>query len=54
VACIGEDREVYSVLVIKPEGERPLGRPRRGRENGNKINLREIGWGYGVDSSDSG
>jgi hypothetical protein len=29
VACMGERRDVYSVLVGKPEGKRPLGRPRR-------------------------
>jgi hypothetical protein len=28
VACVGEEREVYKVLVEKPEGKRPLGRPR--------------------------
>ena len=29
MACMGEEREVYRVLVGKPEGRRPLGRPRR-------------------------
>ena len=29
VACVGEDRGVYRVLVGRPEGRRPLGRPRR-------------------------
>jgi len=29
VACMGEERGVYRVLVGKPEGKRPLGRPRR-------------------------
>ena len=29
MACVGEDRGVYRVLVGKPEGRRPLGRPRR-------------------------
>jgi hypothetical protein len=29
VACMGEERKVYKVLVGKPEGKRPLGRPRR-------------------------
>jgi hypothetical protein len=50
VACMGEDREVYNVMVIKHEGESPLGRPRRRREYGNKMNLRVCR----VDSSDSG
>jgi hypothetical protein len=29
VACLGEERKMYKVLVGKPEGKRPLGRPRR-------------------------
>jgi hypothetical protein len=48
VACMGEDRKVYKVLVGKPEGKIPLGRPRRGWEDGIRMDLREIGWG-GVD-----
>jgi hypothetical protein len=43
VACKGEDRKVYRVLVGKPEGKRPLGRPRRRREDGIRMDLREIG-----------
>jgi hypothetical protein len=35
---------VYKVLVGKPEGERPLGRPRRRWENGIRMDLRETGW----------
>jgi hypothetical protein len=42
---MGEDRKVYKVLVGKPEGMRPLGRPRNTWENGIRIDLREIGWG---------
>jgi hypothetical protein len=34
VARMGEGRKVYKVLVGKPEGERPFGRPRRRREDG--------------------
>jgi hypothetical protein len=45
---MGEERKVYKVLVGKPEGKRPLGRPRRRWENGIKIDLGEIGFG-GVD-----
>jgi hypothetical protein len=41
---MGEDRKVYRVLVKKPEGKRPLGRPRR-RWDGIIMDLREIGWG---------
>jgi hypothetical protein len=43
VARMGEGRGVYRVLVGKPEGKRPLGRPRRRRENDIKMDLREIG-----------
>jgi hypothetical protein len=35
---------VYKVLVGKPEGKRPLGRPRRKWEDGFRMDLREIGW----------
>jgi hypothetical protein len=38
-------RNVYKVLMGKPEGKRPLGRPRCRCEDGIKMNLREIGWG---------
>jgi hypothetical protein len=37
----GEGRGVYSVLVGRPEGKRPLGRPRRRRENNIKMDFRE-------------
>jgi hypothetical protein len=45
---MGEERKVYKVLVEKPEGKRPLGRRRRGWEDGIRMDLREIGLG-GVD-----
>jgi hypothetical protein len=48
VARMGEERKVYRVLIGKPEGKRPLGRPRRRWEDGNIMDLREIGLG-GVD-----
>jgi hypothetical protein len=44
VARIGETRNAYRILVGKPEGKRPLGRPRRWWVNNIKINLRETGW----------
>jgi hypothetical protein len=44
---MGEDRGVYRVLVGKPEGKRPLGRPRRRREDYIKIDLQEGGRGGG-------
>jgi hypothetical protein len=36
---------VHRVLVGKPEGKRPLERPRRRREDGIEMDLKEIGWG---------
>jgi hypothetical protein len=43
VARIGERRGVYRILVGRPEGKRPLGRPRRRWENNIKMDLMEIG-----------
>jgi hypothetical protein len=40
---MGEGRGAYRVLVGRPEGKRPLGRPRRKWENNIKMDLREIG-----------
>ena len=48
VARMGERRGVYRVLVGKPEGKRPLGRPRRRWEDNIKMDLYEVGCG-GVD-----
>jgi hypothetical protein len=46
---MGEERKVYKVLVGKPEGKRPLGRPRRRWEDGIRMDLKEIGfWGGGL------
>jgi len=45
---MGEKRGVYRVLVGKPEGARPLGRPRRRWEDNIKMDLQEVGCG-GVD-----
>jgi hypothetical protein len=44
VARMGEERKVYSLLVGKSEGKRPLGRPSRRWEDGIRIDLREICW----------
>jgi hypothetical protein len=41
----GEERNAFSLLVLKPEGKRPLGRTRRKWVDNNKMNLGEIGWG---------
>jgi hypothetical protein len=48
VACMGEGRGAYKILVGRPEGRRPLGRPRRRWEDNIKMDLQEVGWG-GVD-----
>ena len=40
----GERRGAYRVLVGKPEGKRPLGRPRRRWKNNMKMDLQEVGW----------
>jgi hypothetical protein len=48
VARLGEERKIYKVLVGKPEGWIPLGRPRRRWEDGVRMDLRVIGLG-GVD-----
>jgi hypothetical protein len=40
-----EGKNVYRVLVGKPEGKRPLERPRLRWEDGINLDLREIGWG---------
>ena len=47
MARMGEERGVHRVLVGKPEGKRPLGRPRRKWEDNIKMNLREMGGGGG-------
>ncbi|KAJ4440054.1 hypothetical protein ANN_08185 [Periplaneta americana] len=43
VARMGESRNAYRLLVGRPEGKRPLGRPRRRWEDNIKIDLREVG-----------
>jgi hypothetical protein len=44
VARMGETRNAYTILVGKPEGKRPLGRPRCRWVDNIKMDLREIGW----------
>ena len=46
VARMGEERGAYRVLVGKPEGKRPLGRPRRRRVNNIRMDLQAVGCGY--------
>jgi hypothetical protein len=52
---MGEERKVYKVLVGKPEGKRPLGRPRHRWEDGIRMDLKETGFGEGgaLDSTGS-
>jgi hypothetical protein len=45
VARLGEDRKMNKILVGKPEGQRPLGKPRRKLDDGIRTSLRETGWG---------
>jgi hypothetical protein len=45
---MGDRRCAYRVLVRKPEGMKPLERPRRRLEDNIKMDLREVGWG-GID-----
>jgi hypothetical protein len=48
VAGVGQMRNAFKVLVGKPEGEGPPGRPRRRWEGNIRMDLNEIGW-EGVD-----
>jgi hypothetical protein len=45
VARQGEGRGAYRILVGRPEGRRPLDRPRRSWEDNIKMDLQEVGWG---------
>jgi hypothetical protein len=42
---MGEEKKLYMILVTKPEGKRPLGRPRSRLEDWIRMDLREISWG---------
>jgi len=48
-SAYGERRGVYRVLVVKPAGKRPLGRPRRGWDDNIKMEFHEVGRGHGLD-----
>ena len=45
MACMGDKRGAYRVLMGKPERKRPLGRPWHGWEDNIKMDLQEVGWG---------
>ena len=47
MARMGEGRGQHRVLVWKPEGKRPLGRPRHRWEDNIKMDLQEVGWSCG-------
>ena len=49
VARMEERRGVYWVLVVKPEGKRPLGRPRCRWKDKIKMDLQEVRWAHGLD-----
>jgi len=49
VARMGEERGVYRILVGKPEGRRPLGRPKRRWADNIGTDLQEVGCVYGLD-----
>jgi hypothetical protein len=49
-ARMEEKRALYGVLVGKPEGKRPLGKPKRSWEDNIKMGIQEVGcWGDGLD-----
>jgi hypothetical protein len=45
VARMEEKRNAYRLLVVKPEGKKPLGRPRRRWADNIRVDLGEVGWG---------
>jgi hypothetical protein len=46
---MGGKRGAYRILVSRPEGRRPLGRPRYRWEDNIKLDLQEVGWGHGLN-----
>jgi hypothetical protein len=53
VASMGERRGAYRILMREREGRSPLGRPRRRWKDNIKMDLREVGWGNGLNRSGS-
>jgi hypothetical protein len=49
VERMGEKRGTYRILVGRPEGRRPLGRPRHRWEDNIKMDLQTVGWRHGLD-----
>jgi hypothetical protein len=48
---MGARRGAYRVLVGKPEGRRPAERPRHRWEDNIEMDIRDVGWGHGLDQS---
>jgi hypothetical protein len=46
---MGEGRRAYRILVGRPDGRRPFGRPRRRLEDNIKMDLQEVLWGGGME-----
>jgi len=46
---MGKMRGTYRILMEKPEGKWPLGRPRSRWEDNNKMDLQVVEWGHGLD-----
>jgi hypothetical protein len=53
MACMGEERNVHKILVGKPEGKRPLERPKHRWEDGIRKDVTEISW-RGIGGVQSG
>jgi hypothetical protein len=51
---MGEKRNAYRLFVRKPEGKRPLGRPRRRWMDNIRMDLGEVGWGVRMDLGEVG
>jgi hypothetical protein len=49
VAWMGERRSIYRLLVGKPEGKRPFGRPTHRWKDNIQMDLQVVGWGDGMD-----
>jgi hypothetical protein len=47
-SAYGEKEGLYRILLVKPEGKRPVGRPRGRLEGNNKVDLQDVGCG-GMD-----
>ena len=54
VARMGNKKIAYSVLLGRPEGKRPLGRPRCRLEDDIEMDVQEVGCGHGRECSGSG